>query len=534
MVENGYGSMQQRTDCVKGATNEEAVFGSADANKALSEGDLIRILGSTVKHDDENKAITFLAMLLTYTEEDQINLGFLAESSSGKSYIPLELSWYFPQEDVIKLGYASPTAFFHDYGILMHKEGVPVNFDMKPNKATIKEDLEIEKGNVLREEVEAAYKREMRRWRELLKGSYYLVDLRKKILVFLDMPHDMLLQRLRSLLSHDDREIILKITDKKEKGGLRTKTIVIRGFPTVIFCSAKFGIADQEKTRLLLLSPEISQEKLRESIALKIEKESDREAFNKRMMEDPQRAFLKRRIEAIKNSRIKYVRIPEDKRGQIYMQFLEDHKFLIPRHQRDITRLLAIIKAHALLNFMHRERVGDSIIVEDEDVIAGFKLYYDVAEANELGLPPEIFRIFTQLKHYLEDKESGINRKEFQQWYYSNYHKVIGRDRASDILKILDSAGLIVEQPDPLDKRFMRYVLPDLGVKNSATENSTPPFGNTFLNGKLNQEVKGSSSKAEVAKANLKGNPESEGFNAKRTCSSLKEKNGGKGLFPQL
>jgi hypothetical protein len=43
----------------------------------------------------------------------------LAESSTGKSYIPLELSGLFPSEDVIKLGYASPTSFFHDWGTLV-------------------------------------------------------------------------------------------------------------------------------------------------------------------------------------------------------------------------------------------------------------------------------------------------------------------------------------------------------------------------------------------------------------------------------
>jgi hypothetical protein len=191
--------------------------GGFKALEELSSEDLLEILGSTVKHDDENKAITFHAMLLTYTEEDQLNLGFLAESSTGKSYIPLELSNYFPSEDVIKLGYASPTAFFYDYGVLMHRQGIPINFDMKPNKAAIKEDLEVEKGDVSKAEVEAAYKREMRKWKELLKGSYYLVDLHQKILIFLDMPHDMLLQRLRSLLSHDERQIMIKTTDKKER-----------------------------------------------------------------------------------------------------------------------------------------------------------------------------------------------------------------------------------------------------------------------------------------------------------------------------
>jgi hypothetical protein len=447
-------------------------------NKTLTVDELIRILGTTVKHDDENKAITFLTMLLTYTEEDQINLGFLAESSTGKSYIPLELSWYFPSEDVIKLGYASPTAFFHDYGVLMHKEGIPVNFEMKPTKAKVKEDLEFEKDNPSKEEIETEYKKQMRRWKELLKGSYYLVDLHQKIVIFLDMPHDLLLQRLRSLLSHDDREIVLKITDKREKGGLRTKTVVIRGFPTVIFCSAKFSIADQEKTRLLLLSPEISQEKLRESIALKIERESDREAFNQRMAEDPERRFLKERVAQIKAAKIKYVKIPEEKREQIYEQFLEDHKFLVPRHQRDISRLLAIIKAHALLNFMHRERVGDSIIVNDEDVAAGFRLYYGVSEANELGLSPELFNIYTKLKPHFND--NGLNLIEFQAAYYREFHKPIGYDTARKTLKTLCSVGLLTEKTDPNDRRMPRYFVFESGVKNSAqteVEKFLPPSG---------------------------------------------------------
>jgi hypothetical protein len=432
--------------------------------KELTVDDLVSILGSTVKHDNENKAITFLVMLLTYTEEDQINLGFLAESSTGKSYIPLELAWYFPEEDVIKLGYASPTAFFHDYGVLMHKEGIPVNFDMKLNKAAIKEDLQIEKGDdVSKEEVEATYRREMRKWKELLRDSYYLVDLHQKMMIFLDMPHDLLLQRLRSLLSHDDRQITLKITDKREKGGLRTKTIVIRGFPTVIFCSAKFNIADQEKTRLLLLSPEISQEKLRESIALKIEKEADRETFCKRMLEDPERRFLKEHVAKIKAANIKFIKIPEEKRSQIYQQFLEDHSFLIPRHQRDISRLLAIIKAHCLLNFMHRKRVGDSIIVNDDDVMAGFRLYYGISEANEMGLSPELFNIYSKLKPQFDN--SGLNLIEFQAVYYKVFHKPIGYDTARKTLKTLCSVGLLTEKTDPNDRRMPKYFVFDSGVK---------------------------------------------------------------------
>lgn len=442
-------------------------------SEKLTIEDIVDILGSTVKHDDQNKAITFLAMLLTYTNEDQINIGFLAESSSGKSYIPLELSAYFPQEDVIKLGYASPTAFFHDYGVLMLKEGIPVNFEMKPTKAKVREDLEYEKDNPSREEIEIEYKRQMRRWKELLKGSYYLVDLHQKILIFLDMPHDQLLQRLRSLLSHDDKAIALKITDRSEKAGLKTKTVVVRGFPTVIFCSAKFTLADQEKTRLLLLSPEISQEKLRESIALKIEKESNREDFIKRLMEDPERKMLIERVRRIKEARISNIIIPEEFRSFIYQQFLDDHRHLVPRHQRDISRLLAFIKAHALLNFMHRKRVDNSIIVEREDVEAGFQLYYTISEANEVGLSPEIYSIYQKIKPYLSNE--GVTRNEFQSIYFKEFYKPLGSKRSLEILDILTSCGLLVEDLDPQDKRKKRYYLAEKILPASEGENKSIP-----------------------------------------------------------
>ena len=57
------------------------------------------ILGLTIKADDTNKIITFLGMLTAFTEDWQINISFRAPSSTGKSYIPLEIASIFPQED---------------------------------------------------------------------------------------------------------------------------------------------------------------------------------------------------------------------------------------------------------------------------------------------------------------------------------------------------------------------------------------------------------------------------------------------------
>ena len=103
------------------------------ALQPLSDDELMETLGCTVKYDNNNKVITFLSMLCTYTEQDQINLGFIAESASGKSYIPLELSYYFPEQDIIKLGYCSPTAFFYDWGVLL-PDPTDTRDDVEPEK----------------------------------------------------------------------------------------------------------------------------------------------------------------------------------------------------------------------------------------------------------------------------------------------------------------------------------------------------------------------------------------------------------------
>ena len=405
------------------ASKEELLKMFREEQKPLSLKEVAEILGSTIKRDEVNKLITFLSMLLTYTEEDQINLGFLAESSTGKSYIPLELSWFFPSEDVLKLGYASPTSFFHDYGEMVEEPFTG---------------------------------------RKLMH-----INLERKILIFLDQPHSDLLRRLRSLLSHDERQITLKITDKREKSGLRTKTVIIKGFPTVIFCTANFQLDDQEKTRLLLLSPEVSQEKLREAIFLKIQKDSDREEFKRRVLEDPKRKILFSRVYAIKRANVKHVKIPEELQAIIYKRFLSDHKVLLPRHQRDIGRLLALIKAHALLNYMHREQVRNpdgslTIIANMEDFTEGYRLYREIAEANELGLSPELYSIYTAVKPNIP--EEGLTVADFQKQYYKAFHKPISTKRAREILEILTSIGLLAEDVDPQDRRKKRYKLMEINT----------------------------------------------------------------------
>lgn len=394
--------------------------------KPLTTQDLLNILGLTIKQDEENKIATFLCELSAFTENAQFNISYNAPSSTGKSYIPTEIARLFPEEDVLELAYCSPTAFFHDVG---------------------------------------EYDKEM-------KG--YLVDLSRKILIFLDQPHNELLARLRPLLSHDKKQIMLKITDKSQKFGLKTKNVLLRGFPSVIFCTAGLRIDEQEATRFLLLSPEINQEKLRQGILESIKKETDSQNYRGRLEENPERKSLKERIRAIKQENIAEIKISGQQK--IVDRFLSKNKLLKPRHQRDIKRLISLIKSFALINLWWRDRNGSTVTANNEDIEQAFAVWDVISASQELNLPPYIFNLYQEviLQAWKEKnaelsavQKVGLARQEVLQKHFEVYGRMLDTNQLrQQILPMLETAGLIVQEPDQNDKRKI-LIYPTLPTDNS-------------------------------------------------------------------
>lgn len=375
--------------------------------KPLNTDELIKILGLTIKKDELNKAVTFLCELSAYSETAQFNISYNAPSSAGKSYIPTEIARLFPEEDVMEIGYCSPTAFFHDVG----------------------EQDKNQKGKII-------------------------VNLSRKILIFLDQPHTQLLERLRPLLSHDRKEISIKITDKSQKQGLRTKNVVLIGFPSVIFCTAGLRIDEQEATRFLLLSPEVNQEKLRAGICEAIRKEADNDTYKAWLNEDPERKLLKDRIRAIKEANVQEVKIGNP--NLIQERFLARANALKPRHQRDIKRLLAIIKSLAILNIWFREKDGSAIIANEDDINEAFKIWEKVSVSQELNLPPYIYNLYTEviLPAWSDKDNEGLTRQEIIKKHYDVYGRMVDSSQLRmQILPMLETTGLIAQEPDPNDKR---------------------------------------------------------------------------------
>jgi hypothetical protein len=470
------------------------------AKEPMSDAFVSETLGKTIKHDEENKLIVFFSMVQNYTFEDQQNIMFSAPSATGKSYIALEVANYFPKEDVDKKGYTSRRAFFHMNSVLETVDGQPLqnqrayveerlgewaDKNRKPfDKITrVKKTRDGEKSEEIRNP-------EFSKWKEARKGEYrrlrdewdsieklYVVNLEKRIIIWKDTPDDQVLQPLRSLISHDEKELIADITDKSTSGGNLTKRIRLLGYPTVVFCQAAFSPDEQERTRFFIISPDMSQEKLTESLDLQAELLKDRGKFKKILEEDADIAALKARIELIKASNIQQIIIPKEDMDNLLNWFKENDgkpRDLAPRDQRDFPHLVAMAKGHALFNLPQREyTLNGTLTANSEDVDSAKTICAKIIESNRLGLPPYAYDWWSEsLSGLLEAAgDEGLTKTQFSQSYYNRFKTRLSDKSRKRLITLFEEAGFLEEKTDLADKRTTKLYALGVCVKEKINFN---------------------------------------------------------------
>jgi hypothetical protein len=363
------------------------------------------VLDLTIKEDYESRTLTFLSMICAYTEEDQFNILFQAPSSTGKTYVPLEVAKLFPQVDVKIIGYASPKSFFHTFG----------------------------------------------EWDEKSQSS--VIDMSRKIYIFQDQPNPYLLENLRPMLSHDKKEYLALITDKNSKGNNKTKRTIIKGYSSVIFCTANLGIDEQENTRFLLLSPEISDSKTQKALALKLQAKTNPKKYKKTIESNDQRNKLKQFLIAIRDLKLEGLIINNP--NLLNKEFTKNIIHLKPRHPRDLDRFMSIVKGIAMIN-CDTTRIKDKyLITTDEDILLASKLWQGFNASQEYDLPPYTYKIYRKvILPLLEENPEGLERKTIFSKYYSVFHRSLpDQQLRREILPILIEANLIYEKNDEKDKR---------------------------------------------------------------------------------
>jgi len=436
----------------------------------MTWSDIHNGLASNIVRDQTTSTITFAVDLLTYTHQDQAGILNQAGSSTGKSHVALAVTHgYFPPEDIIEQDYTSPTAFFHKnaiqcirgmgdtfFPILSHGEYVTQQMkrwlEVNPSPKNIGDKT------LYRDRLRDAQRAFRDEWEGL--NIHFYQDFSRKILLFKDMPHDQVMQNLRSKIAKDAWFFFADITDRNSSGRHATKNVVLAGFPTYIFCSAKYSQDEQERTRFFLLSPELTDDKITESTKMALKRDGDRAAFQRELDEHTARQALRERVLAVRQARIDEIVVPPDLIEYVYTQVLDIHKSHAPRLMRDAPKLLQLIKSHALFNFANRHPSDAKIVAEQRDVNAGIELYKQIATANELGIPQQILDFYqkrlepTVRAQTEEDRDNDhITREQFTKLWFDHFKEQIGHKRSVDIVRLMENAGLVREDINPGDRR---------------------------------------------------------------------------------
>jgi hypothetical protein len=382
-----------------------------------------------ITNDYEARLAVFLTCLSAYTDEP-LNLFLRGESSTGKTWITTNVTELFPPEDVWSLGGMSPKSVIHEHGIMVDPEtGEPIDLLVKPSEKDKEAYLE---------------------YRRKIMNAVHVVDLSKKIAVFLEAPPRETFDMLRPILSHDKYEIEYRFVDKTGKGRLATMRTIVRGWPATIFCTPRIEYLEELATRSFTVSPQVSEEKTRNA-----------NMVTARLSSDPS---FKQMVEKAREPLRSYIRFIRDFDCKIVIPFAkvlaEDYPVSLPRAMRDFKHLLGFVKASALLNAVRRPCIyGDGktmLLASVKDVETAFKLFGASIRETTYGIPSVVLSFYELLEAKHGDGDFTVSDAETL-WNFENPKNKKSRETLKKWLYALESANLVSSEPDPEDKRRMRY-----------------------------------------------------------------------------
>ena len=259
------------------------------------------------------------------------------------------------------------------------------------------------------------------------------------------MPNYELQKRLRPVMSHDDKNCRYDVTQKKR---LATKTVIIQGYATFIFASAKSNLDMQDSSRTFLLSPQDNPEKIKEALELQNRKDSDAK-FREWYENDTERVGLRVYLRKIKNLGIN--RILFENKGDLddlLKWFKNKIRNLTPKAMRDYPRLKALAKAWCLFNWQHRRIDKDlNLYANKTDIEVAKQLYEPLLESSSYGLSPDEWEVYQIIKPQL-DIDYGLSIREIHDLYFQAKKRRCSDKRLRGMLKNFCQAGLLREEKD--------------------------------------------------------------------------------------
>jgi hypothetical protein len=442
--------------------HQEPSITTTSLDPHIPDGDyaecVIRTVKKTVKREDSLVRQISYSALSAYTK-DPINLGIIAPTSEGKTYPVIETLRFFPKEDVWIIGSMSTKLLVRQKGVLVDENNEPI----KPKIMELKKQINNTDDGDEKERLK-------NRLQELFENARTLIDLRDKILVFLEPPHHDLWNLLKPILSHDSKEIEFPFVDKTERG-LVPRRVIVRGWPACIFCSARdesnWPVWPEIQSRFLITSPNMIPEKYQESNLLIAQRKGLPALVQQKIIVSDEEVrlanasilYLKQEIKKLStsinniNSNITSVWIP-------YLQYLAE---ALPSDKGTDTR--AINRTFSILNIipLAKANLRSRLIYGSETLVIA--TLEDLAEVlhitqNLNGMPTYKMKFFNEIFFplYIEKAHQPLTTKELCEYFKTKYGKAIDSDSMKKkYLNELRNNGIIGEEDSPDDRRQKIY-----------------------------------------------------------------------------
>lgn len=393
------------------------------------------MLKEAVKEDKLVKQV-FLTMLSAYTNYP-LNLAINAPSGEGKSHVLKKVADLFPIGDVIQVTDMSKKAIFHRNGCLAlrNEDGEYVNIEgeleqLSYELETLVKELQNIDSNKRNEisELNNQLKENQKRKTEIRTNAVKLIDLSHKILIFLDTPREGIFEALMTLLSHDKYEVEYQFVDTSSKTGLKTKTNVLRGWPTVIFAQAidytKHPRYQEIQRRFIITNPRMDEKKYQSVVNHILEKKGSPDfVYQQKILSDEDRDITREIILNIKDDILSLSKSTELGKNNTIVPFVH----LIPRIlQKNITaqdmtftdRLMDIVGLLTIINHKKRPYMEIKPAFKLDVFSIPMTLYSDLSEALSIinnspgGLRPYLLNWYNSIFLELYNSKTTPNSKE--------------------------------------------------------------------------------------------------------------------------
>jgi len=479
---------------------------------------IIKTIEKEVKRDDVLVRQILYTGISTYTF-DPLNLAILAPTSEGKTYATTKVMQYFPNEDVWRIGGMSTKVLVRQKGILINSKGESIQKQVDElreklqnvNTAEFKLDFTAPKVKdepklTLQEKVEQRKNEIKKELSVIMEGASKLIDLTGKILVFLEPPQHELWNLLKPILSHDEEEMRYDYVDRTDDG-IETKNVIVRGWPAVIFCSAKdeseWKIWPEIQSRFLITSPNMNKDKVQDGNMLIAQRKGLPNTMQQQIIvSDKDQELAKKCVVYIKKwiSRLALVNRLDYKHGNavwipygdpILWSRLSGNKGTDNRATNRIFSFLNIIP-------MAKAHLRPTLVYGNErQVIATLD---DLSETlhitqNMSGIPTHKVKFFTDIFTDLYDSKTGPDIKDdkveeikavttsqlCEHYKLKTGKSITNRNLHNQFLNELLNNGFIDERESLIDKRQKIYFpIMEMPIKDQlADSEKIGKYGNT-------------------------------------------------------